>query len=213
MPQTYDTGFALPLRTLIRRAVMQRLAVLRRSTGMYLQGVVALPARLNDDEDSLKVLDDAREGAAPVMAVALGRGDYRTHASGLGHTNTRKAVEIFVYVVSTHRRGNVEGRLENDAAAVDVTKDPGIDTMLEHAEQVLIGADLGISGVEEIRGGDENEIFSGDDMSIWELTLSVHVDRDINRDRVITQLLTEIDTSTTADGVATSEIRTPVEPS
>jgi hypothetical protein len=190
VPHVYDHGGVKPQRTALRDALVARLSLLKRPA-MYLQAVVMLPTRINDPDDG--TLYAALNGRAPAIAIALGRGE--AAGGGMPASSARKNIEIAIYVVSSHGRGNVEGRLAGDvSSAADVTKDPGVETMLEHVEELLLGRDLGIPGVAEIRPGTEDEVWSGEDMTIWEATYTVRVDRAINHNRLVTTLLTEIDT-------------------
>jgi hypothetical protein len=205
MAHAYDTGLAKPQRTLIRQAVMARLALLKKPA-LYLQAVAALPLKIQgrSDEEGLGFLALALNGAAPALAVVLGRGDVA--AAGQNAAHARKTIELVVYVVSNNVRGLVDGRLAGDAAsAASDSADPGIETMVEHVEQMLLGFDLGIDGVEEIRPVSEDELATGQDVTIWEVVFSIRVDRSINHDRSITQLLLDIETRNRVDGSAAAD--------
>lgn len=197
MPHVYDTGLALPQRTAIRNAVIARLGLLKRPT-YYLQAVAPLPGEITADEEGFKAIEQAVHGRAPALLVALGRGE--SASAGMPASTARKEIEIVVYVLSKHARGTVEGRLAGDVASLDVTKDPGIETMLEHIEELLLGWDLGIAGVSEIRPVSEAEIESNEAQTLWEMTFAVRVMRDVNHYRLLTTLLNEIDAQHLVDG-------------
>jgi hypothetical protein len=202
MAHAYDTGLAKPQRTLIREAVMARLALLKKPT-LYLQAVAALPIKIQgrSDEEGMGFLQLALNGASPAVVVVLGRGDIA--AAGQNAAHARKTIELVVYVVSSNVRGVVDGRLAGDAAAATSdSADPGIETMVEHVEQMLLGYDLGIDGVDEIRPVSEDELATGQDVTIWEVVFSIRVDRSINHDRHLTQLLLEIETRNRVHGSA-----------
>lgn len=200
MPHVYDTGLAKPQRTLIRDAVVARLAALKRPT-MYLEAVAMIPARVTgrgDDAGIAEILD-VLNGRAPALVVALGRAEYAP--GGMPASRAMKTIEIAIYAVSNHSRGVVDGRLANDAAAATVTRDPGIETMLEHAEQMLLGKPLGLSdGIQEIRPVSEDELATAKDLTIWEALYSIRVERRINHNRLITEILTEIEAGHRVDG-------------
>jgi hypothetical protein len=142
MAHAYDTGLAKPQRTLIREAVMARLALLKKPT-LYLQAVVALPLKIQgrSDEEGISSLFEALNGAAPAVAVVLGRGDVA--AAGQSAAHTRKTIELVVYVASNNSRGLVDGRLAGDpASAASNTADPGIETMAEHVSSCSSGSTL-----------------------------------------------------------------------
>lgn len=219
MAHSYDTGLAKPQRTLIRDAFITRLSLLKVTTGLYLQGVIALPNRIigRDDEIGIGQLINALGAQSPAMAVALGRGDHGE--AGAPASRGRKTITISVYVWTNNVRGMVEGRLKGDAASLagfGETKDPGIETMLEHAEQLLVGKDLGIAHVDEVRWQAEDEIYTGEEGSIWEAIYTVRVDRTINHNRLVTQLLTEIETRHNLSGADPANpvytTRNPVQP-
>jgi hypothetical protein len=205
MAHTYDTGLAKAQRTLVRNAVVARLALLKRPD-LYLQAVVGVPSRIQgrSDEDGIGALYEALNGAAPAAAVALGRGD--TAAAGQNAAHARKTIELVVYVASNNSRGMVDGRLAGDpASAASNAADPGIETMVEHVEQLLLGFDLGIDGVEEIRAVSEDEVVTAQNITIWEVVFSVRVDRSINHDRAVTQLLLDIETRNRVHGSAAAD--------
>jgi hypothetical protein len=205
MAHAYDTGLAMPQRTLVREAVMARLAALKKPF-RYLQAVAAMPLKIQgrSDEEGMGFLFHALSGAAPALAVVLGRGDFA--AAGQNAAHARKTLELVVYVVSTNVRGVVDGRLAGDAAAAaSDTADPGIETIVEHVEQLLLGRDLGIDGVEEIRPVSEDELATGQDVTVWEVVFSIRVDRSINHDRAITQLLLEVETRNRVHGSAAAD--------
>ena len=198
MPHVYDHGGAVPQRTALRNALLTRLSVLKRPT-MYLHAVSALPTPLAAmDEAADAYLSRAVGGRYPAVAVALGRGD--AAPAGMPQSHARKTIEVAVYVMSAHGRDYVEGRLSGDVSAATVTNDPGIETMLEHVEELLLGRDLGVPGVSELRPVHEQEVWSGDDFTVWELLFTARVDRTINHNRLVTTLLAEIDARHEVEG-------------
>lgn len=205
MAHRYDTGLAIPQRTALRNAIIDRLGTLRRPA-MYLMAVRPLPRRVTGDEDGIADIMNALGGQAPAMLVGLGNATHS--AAGAPASRARKSLDVGVYVISGHGRGVVEGRMAGDTSATtDNARDPGVETMLEHAEELLLGRDLGVAGVSELRAEAETEIYSGDDFTIWELAFSVQISRDINHSRLVTQLLTEIDSQYS---VVDSDVGNPV---
>lgn len=198
MPHVYDTGLAVPQRTAIRSAIVSRLSLLKKPT-LYLQAVDVLPGRLDGgDDETLGELANTLQGRTPAMLVALGRGD--ATAAGMPASTTRLEIEVLVYIANAHARGTVTGRLAGDAAAADVTKDPGIETMIEHAEELLLGRSLGVAGVSEMRLDSEEPFYSDDLVTLWALTFKVRAMRDVNHNRSITTILTEIEASHLVEG-------------
>lgn len=183
MAHRFDTGAALPQRTLIRAAVMARLAPLRilASPPRYIASIVNMPRPFygEGDDDALTWLYENLKGQSPSLAVAIGRKTYS--ASGTSATEMEAELEVAIYVASTHARGMVEGRLAADNVALaDDRRDPGIETALEHIEELLIGRELGVPGVREMRPVEEGPVMTFDNISVWEQRYSLHVEREIN---------------------------------
>lgn len=207
---TFDTGLPKPQRTLIREALVRRLAPLLKAAGGYLHGIAELPRPLRsiapETEDNT-ILFRVLNGRAPAVAIALGK---RTHeSSGTLATEGRGTIEVFLYVASQHNRGLVDGRLAADvvsfgsASSVPVVApnklaDPGIEVMLEHVEQMLLGHSLEdedgdeLATIGELRETDEDELDTFEDVTVWQQRYEIAVDRIINPARDVTQLLLSI---------------------
>jgi hypothetical protein len=208
MPHVYDSGQALPQRTAIRNAVIARLQLLARPT-LYARSIEALSTRMVGDEIREDMVQ-ALQGSHPAILVGIGRGD--ATAAGMGANRARLNVEVGVYVVTGHGRDMVLGRLAGDVRATDVTQDPGIDTMIEHVEELLTGWYPDVPGVEELRLQTESELYSAPDFSIWEVLFSVRCDRTAGTHPRVTALLESIAASHNVEGADTvSTTITPVE--
>lgn len=202
MAQTFDTGAARAQRTLIRNAVITRLAWKHRSVGGYLTAIKALPGFIEGrgDEAGLAALANSLLGKAPALAVALGRKTYE--AADLEAFTQRGELELRVYALSEHSKDLVVGRLAADAISdADDTADPGIETILEHVEEALLGQELGIDGTSELRATDEDELATFDNLSIWVQTYRLQVERRINPNRGATTLITSIEGDHFLDGI------------
>lgn len=196
----YDTGLATSQRSAVRTTVMAKLAPLLKANGLYLRAIVplAIPLHAGHDEQGLALLNIALAGQAPSIAIALGKKTYE--AGGSLEIDGRGILEVAIYVCSANPRNTVDGRLANDVtAATDNTADPGVETMLEHVEQLLDGQDLGIPSVYEMIAETEDQVWTGDDYTIWEQVYRVKVDRMINPNRNIAQLVTSIAAQTSID--------------
>ena len=203
--QTYDTGLALPQRTTIRNAVIARLAALKTTAtpARYVFDVKPLARRFRGegDEDGMNLLIETFQGSAPAIAVALGRKVYEA-TDGDAYLS-RATLELAVYAVSKHSRGTVEGRLATDVTGdASVTADPGLEAMLEHIEELLLGQAIGVDGVSELRPVSEDEVITAADGSIWEQVYELHVERQINPSRANTTLITSIEGDHRLDGIA-----------
>jgi hypothetical protein len=201
--QAFDTGRTLPQRTELRNAVVTKLSPLLFANGLYLRGLgkVAKAWDGEHDELGLVLINQALQGQFPGMLVALGDADFKpVSIDGLVY---RGEVSVHVYVASANPRGYDDGRLSPDVTSnADVHADPGIDAMLEHVRQLLVGQDLGVARIEEPRLHGERHVFTGDVFSCWEESFLVKLEIVINPDRAITDVVTSIETQTnTAPGV------------
>lgn len=205
MGHTFDTGLAKPQRSLVREAVAGRLADLLKAAEppRYLAAIKYLPKpmRGQSDEDGKAMLIEVLQGQAPAIAIAIGRKQYdRTGPNTLEQVGE---LELVVYVTSAHGRDIVEGRLSQDVSAErTLTADPGIETILEHVEERLLGQELGIETVSALAGGEEDEVATFKDMTIWSQSYTVTVDRTVNPARGITQLVTSAENRVGLDGVS-----------
>ena len=185
--QQFDTGLAQAQRTVLRNAVMNKLAPLLKVNAGYLAAIrpIARMYKGGGDEDGLALIQRALQGQAPAILVALGKrvpkaAGMPASELGLGE------VDLGVYVISTHSRDMESGRLASDVVSTaDLTADPGIEVMLEHVEQLLEAQDLGVDTIYEPYLTGEDEVHTGADFTIWEQTYRVQVDRDINPSRAI----------------------------
>lgn len=199
--QQLDGGLARPQRSLVRQHVIAALEPLLKINGLYLHSIVALPMPLRTVED-LEYFKREVQGSTPTVAVALGTKGYTR--DGLEATEVELKLEIAVYIASSNARSFVAGRLEQDVSATsDLTADPGIETILEHVEALLLGQELGLSTVGgPLVGESEEPLFTLPEYSVWAQTYSVEMQRDVNVARSITAVLTSIAVMSTPDGVA-----------
>lgn len=201
MSQQFDTGLAVAVRTAVRTAVISKLQPLLKSNGLYLRAVkkIARPYRGKGDEDGLILINTALQGQMPAMLVALGDQTYE-HVS-LRQTIVNTKLDVIVYAASANPRAMDEGRLEPDVRSnADITADPGVDAMLEHIEQQLLGQDLGVNGVGLMQPHHQGETDTNAEFSLWEIRFVVTVDRRINPARAITARVVEIESDHNLDG-------------
>jgi hypothetical protein len=200
MTRTFDTGLAEPLRTLIRNAIVERLAVLTRAQGAFAQGIVPMPFALKSqlrgmDETELGFFLDALNGRTPAYGVALGDTKVvkRSAGSRVGE------LEVEIYSFCSHQRNLVLGRLEADGPAMlfDI-KDPGIDVMLELMRERLDEQQLDVETIggkaKEMRFEGEYELLTNRNQSIWGSMFSIQVELPANPNRDIVEYLTTLDT-------------------
>lgn len=203
MAHVYDTDLTKPQRTAIRDALVAKLAPLKKTSvpALYLQAIVTIarPYRGAGDETGLTLLANALLGRAPAIAIALGRTTFES--SGSLPSENRGELELALYCCSEHARDVEEGRLYGDAiAAGSNTADPGIWTMLEHARELVAGAQLGIASVGEPRLVEEDEVLTAAEATVWEQRYRVPLTAELDPARSVTQLLLSIEGRHTVEG-------------
>lgn len=178
MAHVFDTLLATPQRTLIRRAVLQRLAPLTRASGLYLEALEGYPSAITSPEDAAE-LYTLFNGRAPAVLVACGRKTYDPRSvTGEGDRYTGELV-VDIIVVNQHARSPL-ARVEADVVAdADVTKDPGTEVILEHTEELLIAADFPTSedSVAQLRPEVEEEVWHNQEITVWRQSYRVEVAR------------------------------------
>lgn len=221
----FDTGLHKPQRTAIREAIVARLSTVRTGNGrpmlkasggyVVVVGQLARPLR-GDSEDDLVQLHEAVNGAAPSLAVALGRMPFSSINGLLDYTGD---LEVWVYALSKNFRSFTGGRLATDVVGKnDPTADPGIETVLEHAREILAGQGLGLIGVHELRLDREDEVFTDGRGSLWEQHYTVLVEFSPSPERATADVITSLEVNhelINDDGAATpildtiTELETP----
>ncbi len=206
---TFDTQLTKAQRSLVREAVIAKLAPLRIANGKYIAAIGALPRPLRgeDDDAGWAMITMATGGASPAILVALGNAKYEPFDTEA--LEVVSVLEIAIYIVTANKRGLVDGRLASDVVATaSALADPGVETALEHIQELLLGQDLGINTVYELHLETESEVSTGVDDSAWEQRYSVRMQRAINPDRLITELMTEIESGNELDDVTPALITT-----
>lgn len=192
MAHAFDTGLALPQRTVIRRGAVTLLSGLKRPAG-YLAAVIPWGSvvRSYTDEVGVQELVDSMV-KTPSIAIALGDG--ASVRSGIGGFQSSKTIDLLVYVASGHQRNRLDGRTEIDVAATgNDHADPGLDIIMEHVAELLIGQRCGAhASIKQIVPDREEELFTSPALSIWLMTFKVEVKVIINEFRGVTQLLESI---------------------
>lgn len=201
--QRFDTGLHRAQRTEIRQALLDRLGALlvtptgvnAGGAGRYLRAVRWIPRPLrNDSSEELAHIADVAQGQAPAVCVALGRKTYEASGMGIPAVQFRSDIEVAVYVISANGRSREDGRLSTDVAgASDPKADPGIEVILEHIEELLLGQELNIKSAYELRPVSEDELATFGDVTVWEQRYLIGVDRVINPDRDVDDVLVDIE--------------------
>lgn len=194
MAHAFDTGLLIPQRQAIRDAVLARLDVLVKKPvgGLYVRALKTIPGELSGGSESgLVEIAHHTQGELPAVLIALG-GKTPTRIGGDG-LELEVTYKLHVYVASSHQKDDVVGRLYSDSiAAGDLRADPGLFTMLEHVEELLVGQELGLDGIGALVQTDEDELALFADLSVWHQEYEVPATKTINPQRGITQLLLSI---------------------
>lgn len=227
MPHAFDTGLSRPQRTIIRAGVVDILSGLLRANGGYLSKVIPWGGVIRGytDEIGIDAIREALNGAAPAIAVAVG--DRVTEPGGMGGYNYKGTMELVLYHYANHAQGLTEGRMVATAkATANTSKDPGLDVMLEHAEELVIGQYVGGAFVQNVVGEKsrrtptvkqivptrEEELATDKTSTLWAQRFAIAVDRQINAFRGVSQLLESIRTIVRPDGVDADVEPNPAQP-
>lgn len=203
-----DTGLLVAQRTRIRDEIATKLEPLLRSSGLYLSrihklgGVVRGPG----DDDGLAELLDAMVGSGCMIGIACGRGVGGANGVNSNGDRNLKTIEVHVYVSSDNARGKLARMAQDVVSVASLTSDPGIEMILEHVDQELhgfvppsaVGANK--ATIYQLQFVDEDEVWHVADRTIWQVRYRVNVERNANRHRDVTTVLTGIRTLHHVDG-------------
>ncbi len=191
----YDSGLHRAQRSEIRQILVDRLGALLFSNGRYLRSIRQLPRPLKGDSpEEIDLIVNELQGQSPAVLVAIGRKTYQAAGMEIPAVSYRGELELAVYVVCTNARARQDGRLSTDIAGQsDPLADPGIETVLEHIEELLLGQELNIKSVSELRPVSEDELATFGDLSIWEQRYTLAVERVMNPERDNGEALTAIE--------------------
>lgn len=202
----FDTGLFAAQRTVVRLGVAEMLRPLLLpqlggSANGYIRSIRGLPRPLRaHSEEELGWIGNAVQGQAPCVLIALGSKGYGPHGMDGPSVHYAGELEIVIYAVSLNSRAFIEGRLAADVVGTaNVSNDPGIETLLEHIEELLIGQDPNVEGIHELRPQSEDEVFTGGE-TVWEQRYTCKVEREINPARLVTGIVTTIETKNNLDG-------------
>ncbi|MCA9678832.1 MAG: hypothetical protein KC464_27635 [Myxococcales bacterium] len=200
MAHTFDTALPKPQRTALRDAILAQLAPLKYSEGLYLRALKGMPEPLGKEDADL--IFDQVAGQTPAVLVALGR--KASDPAGLSGAmdNWVATLDVYVYAVSQLQRGELERVAGDVVSAASVTADPGLETVLEHLEELLLGWQMtdASGSIRELRPVDEDALWHSKEVTIWVQQYQVRVQRDLLRHKTLTQYLTLIETSHAPDG-------------
>ena len=167
MAHVFATGSTIPTRRAVRQFVMQALAPMLRSSGRYLAATVEIPfsMRLLGPEDEA-IASDLIGGQSPAIGVAIGNANFDDRSPD-GRLWTG-ALQVALYVFVRHQRSAMSSVAGDVLSQFDVTKDPGIETILQHSIELLAGRDTQIPEAPSLVPESEELVFVGDGWQIWE---------------------------------------------
>ncbi len=214
MAHAFDTGLARTQRTLIRDGIVELLGGLLHNDhdgelGGYLRAVIPWGGVIRGftDEIGIDLLWSALNGRAPAIAVCLG--DKVGQNAGLGGFNVKADLELVLYHYSNNQISMTDGRTSiSTRAGSSNARDPGLDVMLEHAEELVLGQRVGATlatnpigeksrstpSIKQVVFLREEELRTDKTLTLWAQRFSVRVDRVIDPHRGVTQMLEEIRT-------------------
>lgn len=194
MAHKFDTGQASPQRTRIRRGAVALLSGLTRANGGYLMSVIPWGGivRVYTDVDGVASLQSALK-KMPAIAIAVG--DRSSAVKTIGGYSESGEIDLLVYFVSNNTRQDQIWRHEADATGrADDMADPGLDIMMEHAKELLIGQRAGAPGndIKQLKPVAERELYTDQSHTIWVQEYQVTTLVQISEFRTVTQLLNSI---------------------
>ena len=195
MAHAFDTGLSGAQRTLIRSGAVTLLSGLLRANGGYLQAVEPYGGIIRGFADNPETVDQLWEklsGRAPSILIALG--DCALEAAGIGGFNFKGSLELIAYHFSNHARSYLNRHAPDVVSAASDTADPGLDVMMEHARQLLVGQRAGAGSnatIKQVVPVREEEIRTEAAFTLWAQRYSVTVAVTIDPHRGLTQLLEE----------------------
>lgn len=204
MSHAFDTGLDLPVRSLIRAAVLALLAPKLRPSS-YLAAIVPFPRVIADrhDEDGIDHAMEVLGGRAPAVLVAVG--DARFTSTSTTPYRYQGEHDVQVVALSNSGRGLVD-RLTLDAVAEgDDTADPGIDVMLNHVGDLLTGRNLDAgAGIQPPRLVSVTHLETDKKLTLWAINFTVSAPASVRPTREqlerLTLIVTELDATATAGG-------------
>lgn len=196
MAHAFDHGLAKPLRTRVRDAMIGQLAPLLKANGGYLNAVEAFPRTIDGRRDDAAI-DQAFEllkGRAPAVFVACGDKSY--DPAGMTGYLYQATLTVQVIFLGNSAR-SLNSRLAGDVvSAASDTADPGLEVVMEHVEQLLIGRNFSIgTKVHVLVPASEEEIGTEKSESLWAQTYRIAVSRDVNQHRTPLESITEFMTT------------------
>lgn len=195
MAHTFDTGLSAPTRTLVRNAIVDALAPLLTTSGLYLRSIKPFAGTIGGagDDEGIDRAYEVIGTQAPAILVSAGDVTY----ARTGNTGHQWQGELTVQVIAlTNNARSLDARLAADVVAgASNTADPGLDVILEHAAQLLTGSNLGLGPKVKVLEpvSDQHLAFSTDrNLALGALTFRLSVSRDVLQYRTALAALAEL---------------------
>lgn len=160
--------------------MVQALAPLRRVSGLYLSAIVPLPMTIHLETDAdEQMLEELVLGQSPAVAVAVGSQQFKSQSPD--RTQWTGELEVVLYALTKNQRSAIAGLAGDAVSASDVTRDPGIETILEHCLERVAGIEAA-TGSALILVAEEPSWF-GAGWMIWQQRYRVATQYQINPGR------------------------------
>lgn len=192
MAHAFDTGADAPQRTRIRQGVASLLSGLKRPAG-YLMEVAPTKLIVRSYRDEYGVAQLANAVTRfPSILVAVG--DRVSHAKAIGGYQEQGQLDLLIYIASNNARPGVSGRQEIDTAGLaSDTADPGLDIMLDHAKELLLGQYVDAVGdIKQVRPDREEQLYTEAAVEVWLQSYVITTMVQISEFRTVAQLLESI---------------------
>lgn len=189
----FDTTLLKPQRTMITEGAIALLSGLLRPVG-YLGAVIPWGAAVTSRTDEVGVAQFVSAMTARSPSIAIVTGDASMTPAGIGGFQSKKTMDLLVYICTTHKRDGYLGRMALDGqGSADLTADPGLHIIMEHVTELMIGQRAGsTSSIKQIVPDREEELYTGEQVTIWLQTYRVEVRTNISEFRTVKQLVTSI---------------------
>jgi hypothetical protein len=216
MAHSFDTDLTVPQRTKLRDAVVTRLGGLLRTNGLYLDEVKPFgrPLRGTLGEDELADLARVLVPGRSTILVAVGAAKFKPLGVNGVKDRYLADVDLMLYFSSNNARSLIDRIVQDPGSVRSNKKDPGVEVMMEHARELMLGYQLTDASdtIYRIVPVDEDEIDTGDDYVFWMQNYIVQFEASVKRYKNITELMTllhatysEMTTETAQNPIVTTE--------
>lgn len=207
MAHRFDSGLSVPIRQSIRDAIADALKPMLRAQGSYVATIVKLPmtSRFSSEADE-QMLDELVQGNSPAIGIGLGRQTFsRGSTNG---TLWRGDLEISIYVCVKNVRSVLAGLAGDVVSSFNATKDPGVETILEHCLGRISGTQVLAPEGAKITPDTEEPAYVGAEWQVWEQAYRVTTEYKINPSRNVAGTARDVAADHAIDGSPSAPVTT-----